>query len=196
MEEDRLKEEKSQEDKPQEDMSQEDKPQEDVPLEDKTQEEEACDIADFSEGRNLGTYIRKIIKFICIPYLLSLVAVVFSGFTLWDNYFNFKLDVAIGKQIKLWIAHIDEGSAEKGKGLPIILMSLAFSNSGGKTESLQYVKLLVTLTSDNQDSWSKEFKSVREYDTMLPAVFSTEHAIYLPHSDQEGSCLLQLSNVI
>jgi len=111
----------------------ENKPQEGVSDEDKPQEKKTCDIADYSEGRNLGTHMRKIIKFICSPYFLSLVAVAFSGFTLWDNYFNFKLDVAIGKQIKLWIAHINEGSAEKGKGLPIILMSLAFTNSGGKT---------------------------------------------------------------
>jgi len=126
---------------------------------------------------NAKSNIRKIIFSL---YSLSFVALVFSGYTFWDNYFNFKLDVGVGRQVKLWIAHLDKGSAEKGNGFPVILMSLAFTNSGGKTESLQDVKLLVTITSNNRNLWQKEFESVREYDTILATGSTIKQMEILP----------------
>lgn len=129
---------------------------------------------------NVKPNIRKIIKIIFSPYLLSLVALLFSGYTFWDNYFNFKLDVGVGRQVKLWVAHFDKGSAEKGKGVPIMLMSLAFTNSGGKTESLQDIKLLVTLTSNNRNLWKNEFESIREYDTILASGSTIKQVEILP----------------
>lgn len=118
---------------------------------------------------------RKSWKIIFSPYVLSLVALLFSAYTFWDNYCNFKLDVAAGKQIKLSIGQID-----KGIPTPIILMSLAFTNSGGKTECLQEVKLNVTLTSNNRALWHKEFENKREYDTLLSSGYSIKQVEILP----------------
>jgi len=110
-----------------------------------------------------------------IPYIISFFALLFSAYTLWDNYFHFKLDVAAGKQAKLFVGHIDEGDPN-----PIILMSLALTNSGGKTECLQDVKLNVTLTSKNRTLWRKEFASMREYDTLLASGSSINQVELLP----------------
>jgi len=130
---------------------------------------------------------RKVIKIMLSPCVVSVgalcisgVALFFAGYTFWDNYFNFKLDVGAGKQVKLWIAHLDKGSDEKGNGVPIILMSLAFTNSGGKTESLQDVKLSVTLTSNKRDLWQKKFESIREYDTILANAPTMKQVEILP----------------
>ena len=109
------------------------------------------------------------------PYTISFIALLLAGYTFWDNNFNFKLDVAAGKQVKLWIGHIDEGDRN-----PIILMSIALTNSGGKTEHLENVKLNVTLTSNNKTLWCKEFESMREYDTFLPTAPTINQVEILP----------------
>ena len=121
-------------------------------------------------------------KIILKPYFIPLVALFFSGsasllsgYTFWDNYFNFKLDIGVGKQAKLFMAQLDKGSAK-----PIILMSLAFTNSGGKTELLQDVKLSVTLTSNKRDIWQQEFECIREYDTILADASTMKQVEILP----------------
>ena len=100
-------------------------------------------------------------KFIVNPRFLAAVAIIFSTYTLWDNNFNFKIDVAAGRQVKLAVGYIDKEIN------PIVLMSLAFTNQGGKTGYLNDVKLKVTLTSGNRDFWQEEFIPKREYDTLL-----------------------------
>jgi len=120
----------------------------------------------------------KLRKCILSPYFLSLIALLLSGYTFWDNYFNFKLDVTCGRQAKVWVAkneYIDET-----KVTPVILMSLAFTNSGGKTAYLDDVKLKVTLSSNNRDLWDKDFQSMREYDTFLPSPSAIKQAEILP----------------
>ncbi|MCJ7547621.1 MAG: hypothetical protein MUP30_12510 [Deltaproteobacteria bacterium] len=106
--------------------------------------------------------LTKFWKFIVNPRFLSVVAIILSTYTLWDNIFRFTINVAAGRQVKLLVGRID-----KGKINPIILMSLAFTNQGGKTGYLGDVKLKVTLTSDGRDFWHEEFIPKREYDTLL-----------------------------
>jgi len=118
---------------------------------------------------------RKLRKYIFNPYLISLVALILSAYTFWDNNFQFKLDVAAGKQVKLFVGHIDQGDRN-----PVILMSLALTNSGGKTECVQDVKLNVTLTSNNRSLWHREFASMREYDTLLASGSSINQVELLP----------------
>ncbi len=118
---------------------------------------------------------RKSWKVIFNPYLISLVALGLAAYTFWDNNFHFKLDVAAGKQVKLFVGHIDEGDRN-----PVILMSLALTNSDGKTECVQDVKLNVTLTSKNSTLWHKEFPSMREYDTLLSSGSSINQVELLP----------------
>ena len=59
-------------------------------------------------------------------------------------------------------------------------MSIALTNSGGKTEHLENVKLNVTLTSNNKTLWCKEFESMREYDTFLPTAPTINQVEILP----------------
>lgn len=92
-------------------------------------------------------------KFIFNPYLLSLIALLLSVYTFWDNYFNLKLDVTCGRQVKIWVVKMK--SFDETKAIPAILLSLAFTNSGGKTAYLDDVKLKVTLKSNSRDVWEK-----------------------------------------
>ena len=114
-------------------------------------------------------------KVIISPYFLSFVALILAAYTFWDNYFNFKLDIAVGRQVKLGLLR-----ADKGKTKPIILMSLAFTNSGGKTEYLDDTKLRVTLTSNNRSQWEKEFKSISEYDAFFTKGSAIKQVELLP----------------
>ncbi len=59
-------------------------------------------------------------------------------------------------------------------------MSLALTNSGGKTECLQDVKLNVNLTYNNRTLWRKVFASTREYDTLLADASSINQVELLP----------------
>ena len=106
-------------------------------------------------------------KYISTPYFISLCALIISAYTLWDAKLNFNLDVSAGRQTKLLVANIDKVSIR-----PAILMSLAFTNSGGRTSYLEDVKIKVTLISNNKEFWNEEFVALREYDTLLadPAV--------------------------
>ncbi|OHB65239.1 MAG: hypothetical protein A2Y77_03040 [Planctomycetes bacterium RBG_13_62_9] len=104
-----------------------------------------------------------------------MLALLVSVYTCWDNYFHFKLNVTAGKQIKLWVAKMD-----KGPTTPVILMSLAFTNSGGKTACAQDVKLDVVVTSDNRQLWQREFTSMREYDTLLASGSTINQGELLP----------------
>jgi hypothetical protein len=106
--------------------------------------------------------ITKFWKFIVNPRFLSVIAIIFSAYTLWDNNFRFTINVGAGRQVKLSVGRIDEGKIN-----PIILMSLAFTNQGGKTGYINDVKLKVTLTSGDRDFWHEEFIPMREYDTLL-----------------------------
>jgi hypothetical protein len=69
---------------------------------------------------------------------------------------------------------------DKGRAKPVILMSLAFTNSGGKTELLQDVKLSVTLRSNKRDLWQQEFECIREYDTILADASTMKQVEILP----------------
>lgn len=104
----------------------------------------------------------KVGKFISTTFFVSILAFAISAYNLWDNNFRFKLNVAVGKQCKLMTGKIDESNRR-----PVILMSLAFTNSGGKTSYLDDVKLIVTLNSNNLEIWKEEFVAIREYDTLL-----------------------------
>jgi hypothetical protein len=117
----------------------------------------------------------KLWKRLFSPYCVSLLALSLSAYTWWDNYFHVKLDVAAGRQVKLWVAKADGGA-----GIPVILMSLAFTNSGGKTECLQDVKLDVAATSNNRRLWQREFATMREYDTLLATASSIHQGELLP----------------
>lgn len=114
-------------------------------------------------------------KFISSPYFISLCALIFSGYTLWDAKFNFNLDIAAGRQVKLTIAKI-----KKEYMSPAILLSLSFTNSGGRTSYIDDVKLKVTLISNNKEFWQEEFVAMREYDTLLPDASIMKQTEILP----------------
>ena len=114
-------------------------------------------------------------NFISSPYFLSLVAITVSIYTLWDNYFNFKLSIAAGKQSKLFVGTVDEGNIQ-----PIIFMSIAFTNFGGKTSYLDDVKLLVKLISNKTTHLEQEFEALREYNTLLGDAGNIKQTEILP----------------
>ena len=116
-----------------------------------------------------------ILKFVSSPYFISLCAILFSAYTLWDAKFNFNLDIAAGRQTKLTVAKI-----KKEYMSPAILMSLAFTNSGGRTSYIDDVKLKVTLFSNNKEFWQEEFVAMREYDTLLPDASIMKQTEILP----------------
>lgn len=113
-------------------------------------------------GSKMKKALVAIWKFVHSPYLISLCALLVSAYTFWDANFNFKLDIAAGRQVKLTVAKIDKRYAS-----PAILLSLALTNSGGKTSYIDDVKLIVTLVSNNKELWQEEFVAMREYDTLL-----------------------------
>ncbi|MFH1310155.1 MAG: hypothetical protein ABIH85_05725 [Candidatus Omnitrophota bacterium] len=117
----------------------------------------------------------KFLRFIVDPRFMAIVAIIFSAYTLWDNNFRFRITVAAGRQVKLGVGRIDEGKIN-----PLILMSLAFTNQGGKAGHLNDVKLKVTLTSGNRTLWQEEFMALREYDTLLAKGANLKQTEILP----------------
>lgn len=117
----------------------------------------------------------KIWKFVSSPYFISLCALLVAAYTLWDAKFNFKLDIAAGRQVKLTVAKIDKRYVS-----PAILMSLALTNSGGRTSYIDDVKLIVTLVANNKEFWQEEFAAMREYDTLLGDASTMKQTEILP----------------
>lgn len=116
-----------------------------------------------------------ICKFLSSPYFISFCALLVAAYTLWDANFNFKLDIAAGRQAKLTVAKISKGYVS-----PAILMSLALTNSGGKTSYINDVKLIVTLVSNNNEFWQEKFTAMREYDTLLGDASTIKQTEILP----------------
>ena len=110
-----------------------------------------------------------------IAIIISLIALGFSTFTFWDSYFRFKLDFAVGRQSKLSIGIINQVHVN-----PAILMSLTFTNSGGKTNYIDDVKLRVAFVSDKKIIIEKDFVAMREYDTLLGDGSSIKQTEILP----------------
>ena len=114
-------------------------------------------------------------RFVSSPYFISLCALLVAAYTLWDAKFNFKLDIAAGRQVKLTVAKINKEYVS-----PAILMSLALTNSGGRTNYIDDIKLIVTLVSNHKEFWREEFAAMREYDTLLGDASKMKQTEILP----------------
>lgn len=113
--------------------------------------------------------------FISDPYFLSVIALLISIYTLWDSRFRFKLEVAAGKQSKLFVGKVDQGKIQ-----PILFLSLAFINSGGKTGYINDIKLLVKIISNCKVYLEQEFEALREYDSLLGDASNIKQTEILP----------------
>lgn len=97
-----------------------------------------------------------------ITLSISIIAIVLSIYTIWDNTYRTKVSLSCGKQAKLYVCSLDNNIMQ-----PIIMMSLTFINSGGKTAYLNDVKLNVKIISNNKTYIEQDFTPIREYDNIL-----------------------------
>jgi hypothetical protein len=108
-----------------------------------------------------------------ITILIAVLALIISGLTYWDTTFRFKLDTSIGKQAKLYVCSLDNASMQ-----PCIFMNIALINSGGKTEYIDDVKLIVKLSTNGTIGFEQEFKPIREFSNIF--VDNSEQLEILP----------------
>jgi hypothetical protein len=92
-----------------------------------------------------------------LELFISIVAIIFSGYTFWDNTFRAKIDVTPGKQVDLFVA-----SNESGPMQPTIHMNISFTNSSGKTSFIDDIKLMVDFKEKGILLLRREFISFRE----------------------------------
>ncbi|MCD8452735.1 hypothetical protein LNI90_11640 [Tenacibaculum dicentrarchi] len=93
---------------------------------------------------------------------ISSSALILSLFNFWYSVIKYKLDISVGKQAKLYVCNLDNTKMQ-----PIILMTIALTNSGAKTILLNDIKLKVKLISNNKVYIEQEFTRIREYDNIL-----------------------------
>jgi hypothetical protein len=110
-----------------------------------------------------------------LSFLLSLLAAAISAYTFWDNKFRFKLEVSVGKQTKLFVGKVDTGKVQ-----PILFLSLAFANLGGKTGCIDDVKILVKIIAGDKVCLEREFEALREYDSLLGDASDIKQTEILP----------------
>jgi hypothetical protein len=97
-----------------------------------------------------------------ITLFVSLLAVAISLYTIWDTNYRSKIELSCGKQAKLYVCTLDDNKTQ-----PIIMMSLAFINSGGKTAYLSDVKINIKIVSNNKTYLEQDFNPIREYANIL-----------------------------
>lgn len=93
-----------------------------------------------------------------ITIVIAFLALIVAGWTFYDNNFIFKLSASVGKHVKIYIMNLDSNIKK-----PCIFMNVSLINNGGKTESIEDVKLEVELSFDNVIGFKQEFVSVREF---------------------------------
>lgn len=95
-------------------------------------------------------------------FLIAVIALAISTYTLWDNQFRFKFGAAAAKQIRLHVAKVDRNRSE-----PCIYLNMALLNFGGRTGYLKDIKLNVRLESEGNTFLNESFESIREFDSFL-----------------------------
>jgi hypothetical protein len=104
----------------------------------------------------------RLIKRIKLESWLSIVAILISVFVLYDTTLRSKLDVSVGKQVKLFVLSIDKNSMQ-----PSISLNMAFINLGGKALYLDDIKLKVDFIEGTKRVLSLDFLSVREFNNSI-----------------------------
>ena len=93
-----------------------------------------------------------------ITCILSLIAITISVFTYWDSNYNFKLKTSVGRHSKLYTIIVDNNGKR-----PAIFLNVSFLNNGGKTETLEDVKLYVTISANGKTILIENFIAEREF---------------------------------
>jgi hypothetical protein len=89
--------------------------------------------------------------------IIAAAALIVSIWSYLDSNFIFKLDTTIGKHVKLYVGGLD------GIIDPVIFMNVGLINNGGKTKSIQDVKLQVEISGLGIPNVNKDFISEREF---------------------------------
>lgn len=92
-----------------------------------------------------------------LTLFIATLALIVSTLTYLDSKFNFKLDTAVGKHIKLNRINVD------GISYPLIMMNVSFINNGGKTDTIEDTKLIVELSGNGITTYDQEFITAREF---------------------------------
>lgn len=104
-----------------------------------------------------------------LTLIIAGLALFVSCVTYWDSNHNFKLDTTVGKDAMLSRITVD------GAIVPLIKMNICFINNGGKTDSIEDVKLKVEISGAGIQSYKHEFLSAREFtDIFVDSAPSTE----------------------
>lgn len=110
-----------------------------------------------------------------VSIAISIIAICISVYNFLDSKFRFNIELAMGKQCKLALGHIDQGRRQ-----PLLLMSVAFTNTGGRTGYLNDVKLNVKIVSNAKEYFSGEFEALREYDSLVKEFDAIKQSEILP----------------
>jgi len=101
-----------------------------------------------------------------ITMFIALVSLFFTGWVFIDTNFVSKVDVNAGRQIRLFVAFGDE---KQEKPQPCIMMTVSYTNHGGKVVAVFDTKLNVKWLCENKIVLEREFKALRELDNFLMA---------------------------
>lgn len=97
----------------------------------------------------------------------TLIAVASFALSLWNFYdaqLRYEVNVIAGRQVRLFVAFEDEARKEPR---PCIMMSMVYSNSGGKVGRVFDTKLNVKWFCGERIALEREFHALRELDNFL-----------------------------
>jgi len=101
-----------------------------------------------------------------ITTVIALISLFFVSWVFIDGYFISKVNVIAGRQIRLSVVLGDKG---QGKAQPCIMMTMMYTNRGGRPGTIFDTKLGVKWWCNDRIVLEKEFKALRELDNFLMA---------------------------
>jgi len=103
---------------------------------------------------------------IIITMVIAVASFILSVLNFYDAQLRYKIDVIVGRQIRLFVAFEEE---DQRKPKPCIMMTVMYNNSGGKVGTAFDTKLNVKWLSGERIALEKEFQALRELENFLTA---------------------------
>lgn len=101
-----------------------------------------------------------------ITTVIAVVSFTLSSYNFYDAQFKSSIDVILGRQVRFFVAFVEEGQKNPK---PCIMMTLMYNNSGGKVGTVFDTKLNVKWLCGERMALEKEFQALRELDNFLTA---------------------------
>ena len=104
-------------------------------------------------------------------FWFSVVAIIISGITLWDNNFRSNIKMFIGKQVRLYVVRTPHPHSPPR---PALFAALSCFNSGGRAMAIRDTKLAVRIITEDRQVRNFDFQAEREVSNFLYAEGDSE----------------------